>query len=386
MAVSESASKLPPSQSAARFEISALVVGALVALGGLQLTLHGEQTNFAELALGEETTSVYASIGDHKIHCDGLADAEHCTADARARNAKRVALWLGNSQLHAINQLQPGDETATPLLHRALRPRGVDVVAISMPNATPMEHYLLFSHLLSRLPVRYLVLSVVFDDLRETDVRSGMTAALQDPATAEVLMRSESGRQILARYSGTATGDLAALDQTVQEHSETAMNAWLDQHSTLWSLRREARGWLFSNLRGLRNAALGITPQTKRKLIPARYRENMAALRAALDAAEVAGVDVLLYVAPIRNDVEIPYVEAEYARFKGDLESLAAEYAITYANLEDLVPAPLWGMKSRARGSDELELDFMHFQAPGHTMLAEAIRGLLEAQLNGDRP
>jgi hypothetical protein len=386
MAGSESDSTSSPSRGSARLEIAALVIGTTVAFVGLQWALQGKQTNFAELALGEATTSVYARIGDHKIHCDGLADSELCTAGARARNAKRVALWLGNSQLHAINQLKPGDETATPLLHRALQPRGVDVIAVSAPNATPLEHYLLFSHLVSRLPLRYLILSVVFDDLRETDVRSGMLAALQDPATAEILMRSESGRRMVARYSSTATGDLAALDQTVQEHSESALNAWLDQHSTLWSLRREARGWLISNLRGLRNAALGITPQSKRKMITARYQENMAALEAALDVASAAAVDVVLYIAPIRDDVELPYVESEYARFEHDLESLAAEHTVTYANLENLVPARFWGLKSRARGSDELELDFMHFQAPGHAMLAEAIGGLLDARLNGDRP
>jgi hypothetical protein len=371
----------PPRKPGARRELFAILAGAVLALLFLRSGLRGPATDFGDLALGAATTAVYASIDGHKIHCRGVDDAEECILGISERRSTRVALWLGNSQVHAINQLQPGQETATPIVHRRLRPRGVDFVAFSMPNASLEEHYVLFTYLRQRLSIEYLVLPVVFDDLREAQLRPELMAALVDPATFESLQQTSVGRHIEDRYGESATSDLAALDQTVQEHSEKAINGWLERNSTLWSLRPEARGRLFSNLRNVRNKAFGITAQSKRKMIPARYRDNMAALEATLEAAQTGGIAVALYVVPLRDDVETPYDAEEYADFKRDLAATADEYGIELANLEDLVPGSLWGMKGTVKGSTELELDFMHFQAPGHALLADAIGDLLEARL-----
>jgi lysophospholipase L1-like esterase len=92
-------------------------------------------------------------------------------------------------------------------------------------------------------------------------------------------------------------------------------------------------------------------------------------------------VTVLLYVAPIRDDVEIPYDLEEYARFKTEVERLSAAHGAIFLNLETLVPAAFWGMRKSERTGEDLEIDFMHFQGQGHRLLGEAIAEAVERWL-----
>jgi hypothetical protein len=284
-----------------------------------------------------------------------------------------VTLWLGNSQLHGINQWRPGDETAPALLAPKERSRGRDVVAFSQPNANTQEHLILFTYLARRLPVEWLVLPIVFDDFRESDIRDDIAKALADPEVASALSETPIGRTLLETRGQQMGGDLAALEHTVQQRSETALDRWFSGHSNLWASRRQARGRLLTELYLLRNASFGISATSKRRVIPGRLRLNLSATRAILDAAARDGIRVLVYICPLRNDVEPPYVASEYATFKNTIGALALEEGALFADFEELVPAEIWGATKRARLSDDGAIDFMHFQGPGHRLLADAV-------------
>jgi hypothetical protein len=133
-----------------------------------------------------------------------------------------------------------------------------------------------------------------------------------------------------------------------------------------------------------RNTLLGITAQTKRRTIPGRYDANMAAIRALLARAAASGVRTLVYVVPLRHDVEIPYAAEDYERFKLELEQVAGSQGARFANLEQVVPASFWGQKDATTITGGLELDFMHYPAPGHERLADAVGELLERELPSD--
>ena len=75
----------------------------------------------------------------------------------------------------------------------------------------------------------------------------------------------------------------------------------------------------------------------------------------------------------IRTDVEVPYDLVEYETFKGQIEKLALLHHAQFANFERIVPGPLWGLKGSTTAGGKPELDFMHFQAEGHRILAEAL-------------
>jgi hypothetical protein len=112
---------------------------------------------------------------------------------------------------------------------------------------------------------------------------------------------------------------------------------------------------------------LGIKPTTIRKMIPARYARNMDALRVLLQDAQERKVHVITYIAPIRQDVPLPYDLAEYGKWKAVVEELSRTYSATHINLEKLVPGELWGSYVSN------DVDFMHFRGQGHQMLAGAL-------------
>ena len=84
-------------------------------------------------------------------------------------------------------------------------------------------------------------------------------------------------------------------------------------------------------------------------------------------------VEVATYIAPIRNDIKIPYKISEYETFKKEIENIAKKYKIYFTSLENLVPSEFWGTKASTSLKKQGEVDFMHFQAEGHRLLAEAV-------------
>ena len=84
-------------------------------------------------------------------------------------------------------------------------------------------------------------------------------------------------------------------------------------------------------------------------------------------------VEVVVYIPPIRSDIKIPYNLTEYNNFKKEIKDIAEEYQVNFNSLENIVPSEFWGRKTSTSLRGEDEVDFMHFQAEGHRLLAEAI-------------
>ncbi|MGH8105907.1 MAG: hypothetical protein ACREO2_06295, partial [Arenimonas sp.] len=314
------------------------------------------------------------SVDGSRIHCSDARDADLCLSGYRRRESTHAAVWLGNSQVHAVNQLKPDETNAPPIVFQALRRRGLDLLTFSQPNANLQEHAVLFAYLCAKLPVSVLVLPLVFDDVREGGLRHEIAAFLDDDATVVALSKYSSGqRMLVTAKASTEKSDTAGVRETVQERSEQRLTGLLEEHSKFWQARPELRGQLFQGLYLARNAVLGIKPSTKRRRIPGRYQDNLEALRLILDLAREKSIQVILYIAPIRSDVPLPYVESEYLDFKQTVQVLADDFKAHYQNYESLVPAIYWGQKGSTTIGGGLETDYMHFQAPGHKLLAEAL-------------
>ncbi|AFM24497.1 hypothetical protein [Desulfomonile tiedjei] len=355
-------------------------------LGAMLLLWISGQTKikFEEFALPVGTSSYFAEYDGHKIHGTGICDADDCIEGWRKRGSREAALWMGNSQIHAVNQLKPGQENASPLLFRALNKKGLDFLTFSFPNSNFQEYYVFFEYLRPRLNLKVLILPVVFISFRETGIRDDIAKALNDPDVKNSLKRTKIGERILKECGSKESskespedGELAALRGTIQEHSEKFLNSWLKNNMSLWEARPQVRGWLTISLYRLRNTVLGIDPQTKRKMIGGRYEDNMAALKAVVDHAITEKIKVVLYTAPIRRDVELPYILEEYQACKNQVKELAQESGAIYADLESIVPGEFWGQKESTALNSKLELDFFHFQAAGHSILAEALTKLI---------
>jgi len=336
---------------------------------------HSGDKKLDELALGDETSVSFKEVGGSTIHCQYISDGQRCLDDYKKASKDKVVLWLGNSQLHSVNQMQPDDETATAQLHRKLRDSGYYLMTFSQPNAGLQEHYALFEYLSINAPVSILVLPVVFDDMRETGIRSELFSVFKDEAVTKRLETTEVGRVLLKNHSeqDAAGNDMAALNDTVQEKSEKSLNKSLESLSSIWADRPGLRARLSLSMYRFRNWIFDINPASIRKIIPGRYVMNKMAMKAILKSSAERDIKVILYIAPLRNDVNVPYDLNEYDKFKVEIRSIADEFNIGFVNLEKLVPGEYWGTKGSTTTSGVQEIDFMHFQANGHKLLGDAV-------------
>jgi hypothetical protein len=278
-------------------------------------------------------------------------------------------LWLGNSQLHYVNQFERGDHIAPYWLRRELDcPASTVPLGFSLPNANIQEHYILSRYVTRRVPIRMMLLELCFDDLREDGLRPDFSALLADTQLDD---DEQVASAIVSRARSQQTTDTteenAGLEGFVQKRVEDRLDSALGDVWPLWSHRQDLRVNVLTDLYNTRNAALGITPTTVRRLIPARYDRNMEALASLLRDAREKGIAVVAYVAPIRQDIPIPYDVAEYEQWKTAVGELVREHNARLINLEELIPADLWG----SYVGDAV--DFMHFRGPGHQILARAL-------------
>lgn len=347
---------------------------------------------FEELALGERNTVVLASVNDIQIHCQDLDDISKCLEGYKQQEWSKqdVVLWFGNSQIHSINHMKEGDETAVPDLYKRLGQHEKYLLTFSQPNANLQEHYLLTQYLLEEFPVKTMILPVVFDDMRNVGIRSSLVDLMKKKSVVTHFNKTAIGQRLLKDFgSQDAAGNEAlAKDITIQEKTEDWLNIHLGSVWPKWEQRPEMRGKLFLYLYNYRNKIFGITSSSIRKIIPGRYNLNKQALLETLELARIHEITVLLYIAPLRSNVKIPYDIEEYRMFKDDMKDIAYAKGVYFVNLEDLVPAEFWDNKSIAGDSDKkVELDFMHFKAGGHKLLAKALyKEIVEIWNSGGNP
>lgn len=288
-----------------------------------------------------------------------------------------VIIWLGNSQLHLINQFEAGDHLAPYRLRQRMACADTTVpLGLSLANANLQELYVLASSAAARLPARMILLELCFDDMREDGLRADFSGFLNAADRARLVSNSV-GRGIVTRAEavwdkGEAADEYGGLRGFAQKALEDRLDAALSEVWPLWEGRAHLRAQSLIDLYFLRNAVLGIKATTVRKMIAPRYARNMAALEQLLHDARREGIAVVAYVAPIRQGIPLPYDPVEYGRWKTAVAAMAQRYGADFVNLEALVPAALWGT------SYTDDIDFMHFRGDGHALLARALQPHVE--------
>ncbi len=323
---------------------------------------YGQNTDSPDqYALGKNTSSHSDNWGNIRFTAPNVETITALVSEHRERlrvhrrDNEEYFLWLGNSQLHGINNYRDGDHTAPYWLKATAKTRyAFWPLGISLPNANFQEHYILSSYIASQLPIQGLILELVFDDLREDGLRAGVPELVPPATTSKPL-------------SVSLTRDSPATESPANEKLETRLEKMLDKTSTLWSMRPAMRAQFLEDLYELRNFVFGINPTTVRKMIRPRYEKNMQTLEKLLADYQRRNIPMVLYIAPIRGDVQLPYDRGEYEEWKQAVQQLTQKYSATLLNFEALIPNQYWGAGSKG------EIDFMHFRGEGHRIIADAL-------------
>ena len=358
-------------------EISVAFVLALV----IVKLFFDEKRNFENLALGDLTVPVFATFDKYPVQTLGLRRQDEALQGYKERGDTACVLLLGNSQSHSINQLRDKEVTFAGLLFDSLHTRSVSVLTSSIPNANLEEFYLLYKVWLKNIKIKALVLPVFLDDTREEGIQTVFFPGVEKFRITDSNAIASKINTQLKQANETQNTDLTALRQTFQEKTETRLNELLEKHFLLWQSRPTIRGDIFNDLYKLRNTVFGIDALSKRKVIKDLYDENMNALKYILEDCQKENIRVLVYIPPIRNDYEIPYIRKEYGDFKEELAQLCKQHQAAFINIEDCVPGKYWGYKGTRTFFGKVDVDFMHFQYPGHLLVAKALQPQIEKLL-----
>ncbi|HLH92631.1 MAG TPA: hypothetical protein VKX28_29745 [Xanthobacteraceae bacterium] len=375
--------------------IAAFVLAVALGLCAVWWLFAGEAEDFAAAGLGVNTTVHEDSLhyGGRRVLCTGLDDLDRCLASLPPSATRKRVLWLGWSQLYAINDFHPGDRTAPSLLAERLDGAGVDLIAIAMPNINPREELLVYEFVRRRMALSALIVPAWLQGMKQEGIRATWAAALADPAVRAALASLPSGPAMLAATAEEvksaqeiAQKPTQATTATTQQRVEGWLVARLDALFALWRVRGQAQGRIKLALLDskeqvlrLRNILLGTRAQNWINVIPpARQAINMQALTDLVGAARHDRLPVLVYVPP-RPRHAFPFDPAVYAAFKADCERLAKADGASFANIEDSVADEVWGQIDN--GAGELVTDFSHFTAVGHREMAAAMHDALAATI-----
>ena len=290
--------------------------------------------------------------------------------DARSRP---LVILAGMSQMYAINDARPQDETISEHMDDVLSPRGIRVFGMAAPNLCNEEAVLLLLSTMSDPRTRpdVFIYGVCFDKFRNIDLRPEYQAFLKDrPALRSQWL--ETAKEYTGRYpragekmikSMSEVGEGKDLERdTVEARLRNVASQWLPVVSARNDLNANVQLHLFL----LRNWLLNIKPTSKRPIIEGRYHMNREFLGMMADIARQGGVKLVLYVIPLNPLAENPYIPEQYEGFKEWIERFCKERGVPFSNLENVVPSEAWG---EFMGGP----DFKHFRGEGHRLTAAAL-------------
>jgi len=340
-----------------------LILGAVLALYLMEWARLNVLVRLDRAAFGTETAVYSGGKRDRndRAQCENANDSQRCVNSWIRAGRPPVVMWFGNSQLMGINRAKPTDVNAPGQLRALLAPRGLRVVTYAQPNANLSEQDIQLDAVLPIYKPKLLLMPVCYDDIRELQIREEIAAFRKGGAGADT-----------AADAKPAEPGKVGTNETVQARVEKAVTTRLEKVWPLWGARVGLRGTTGFAIHTLRNKLLGIHSTSKRKVDPGLYRGRMQLLEAMVSRARAQGVQVLLYVPPYRQDLDGPYIAADYERFKADMKAIAERQGARFVDLTPIVPGPEW-----ATVTDDLfgfqEPDFMHFTAIGHKRLATAL-------------
>lgn len=315
-----------------------------------------------EFALGDETKSYYAlDSNNKKIHFSNMDEIEFT-------DNSELIIFLGNSQTHGVNQLVKGNSNYVEILSKKYPNK--NIYAISLPNGSLTEFYIISNYLISNFNIKKIILPVFFDDTRESNVRTEIISFFdsKNQYNYDDIMELMPNKNITESENTAST----------QDTSEEFLNNLFEKNS-IWKKRESLRVQVFTFLYKLRNTVFFITPSSKRYKIEESYNKNINSLIKLIDLCDLNDVNLDIYIPPIRNDVEIPYDNLEYNAFKLKIkEILNVKKDFRYLNFENIIPGKYWGMKSSTNLLKTKEYDFMHFNFQAHKILADSLQILLK--------
>jgi len=307
----------------------------------LEKIIINNNKKFDELALGQDNIFINDKLLDNKILCNSLDNVSECILFLKKHKTK--ILWIGNSQLHAVNQPDINAKLSSYIVSENLQKKEIGLVTFAAPNINFQEYLSVLIYFTNEVDLDYIILSLCFDDTREDNVRK----------------------------------NLVNNEEKITYSLEKRITNYLEKKIQWNSIRQQAQGHTFNILYKLRNYIFNIEPSSTRRIIKPLYYKNINALEKTLEISKSKKIQSIMYITPIRHDIKMPYDAKEYNLFKTHVSNLSKRYNSNFYNLEKIIPNSFWGEKPSTTLNNIKEIDFMHFKQEGHIVLSKYIIQIL---------
>lgn len=257
---------------------------------------------------------------------------------------------------------------------------------LSYPEVLWYLHYLLARKCLT--PAR-LIVQLNYESFRKTGIRPGMRELLADPDFASRVEHEASSRtqhaaafrqaidhyhELKARSHGGQSAATTSTSKTgltqnlgIGPRMESALRGSIDTNPTFHA-RSVLKAEFLTTLYLLRVNVLGITPTTKRSLSEVALAMSISALDRVGELCIQNQIKLEFFLAPQNPRAILYRTDADRREYLKVAAKLARQYAWRTANLEDVIPANMWGVW--IDGPDPI-----HFGRAAHARMAQAMIG-----------
>ena len=359
--------------------ISGILIGILVFC---LCSLHYANFKPEEFGLGLNTIKRIARHNDLPLSSIWKPDSIQLAHFAKLQGeGQKITLWLGASQLHSINKFEEGNMLAVEYANERVNARSSNAVNLQASTPNAGLHDILVMYQIFRqekLFPDWLVIAMVYDDLKETDIQLGLLKSLRN-ISEETLKIGEQGirnvnkeKLIAAQLPAKKTPlKRNAVVGTPQEYLENELISTLDEHFPGYQHRGKVVAKIDIGFRiYLPKILSGIVQQPREPEVPEHQKTwSNLALESLLKLALHDGCKVLLYKQPHPPTAgEFYYNRKKYdAYFEELAQKCEGTDGLYYIDLETIVPPDYWGLTNSGRP------DVFHFTDRGHELLGNSI-------------
>ena len=283
---------------------------------------------------------------------------------------KKSILFLGNSQMGAINNFKSGDSSYISLLSKNLKSKKstISIKGLWLPNAN-IKEFEIINQTLEKCDIntKLIMIPVFLDDTRINDIRHEL-----DNYPYLICQKEKSINSVNSVNSVNSPNlsNIEKLDDSIKKRFKI--------FKELDALNEKFRVDIYK----LRNYFFNIKPTTIRNIRKTSYEDNINSLNNILKVRGNKKLKTLVYIPPLLNSNNggpIPYKKIDYLNFKKQISKICKPQNCIYLNLENEVPTNLWGLKMSTNfRTQKEELDFMHFTGQGHKIFADKFSEIIK--------
>lgn len=329
--------------------------------------------------VGRNTTYFAATRAADRQISASLREVQELQADiAKSSLAKhRIGLWLGASQLHAINHANENSRLAVRVAQEILSSSESNhhLYQLSAGNANPAELLGMAATVMGRAEsIDALIIAFVYDDLAEIGVRPELLDQLASAQQTEVWWKAVPelsqalSKSLLTAQEQESSDETGPLAGTPQQKLERLLVGELAETVPAYARRDTVRAGIeywWTAL--LIEAATGGKRRSQVSVNEELRNQALHTFEVLLAECQRRGVTVYLYRQPLQQ-LDPPYhPEEEYDTYWNQVTELCARYDAFTRDFSSLVPNELWGLTNAGMP------DAFHFQDEGHRLLGHAV-------------